>query len=97
LTGENISSEEALVVGLVNRVVPAGELLAQAHLLAGMITMKPRLAIQSALRAIRTGLDSPLAEGLAREAELFGELCESPDKKEGTAAFLEKRPAKFSE
>ena len=97
LTGETILSEEALALGLVNRVVPAGELLSQAHLLAGMITSKPRLAIQSALRAIRTGLDSPLAEGLARESELFGELCETPDKKEGTAAFLEKRPPKFAE
>ena len=71
------------------------DILPQAQVLAGMITSKGRLAIQSALRAIRTGLDSPLAEGLARETELFGSLCETPDKKEGTAAFLEKRPPKF--
>ena len=96
LTGETLTSEEALTLGLVNRVVPAGDLLPQARVLAGMITSKSRQAIQSALRAIRTGLDSPLAEGLARETELFGELCETPDKKEGTTAFLEKRPPKFS-
>jgi len=97
LTGESITSEEAIAIGLVNRVVPAGEVLAQAQILAGMITQKGGLAIQSALRAIRAGLDSPLAEGLARESELFGSLCETPDNKEGTAAFLEKRPPKFGD
>ncbi|HEY3196687.1 MAG TPA: enoyl-CoA hydratase-related protein [Nitrospirales bacterium] len=97
LTGETITSEEAIAIGLVNRVVPAGEVLAQAQILAGMITQKGRMAIQSALRAIRTGLDSPLAEGLAQESKLFGALCETVDKKEGTAAFLEKRPPKFAD
>jgi enoyl-CoA hydratase/carnithine racemase len=96
LTGETITSEEALTWGLVNRVVPPEEILLTAQKLAGMITAKGRLATQAALRAIRTGLDSPLAEGLAREAELFGELCETPDKKEGTRAFLEKRPPRFA-
>lgn len=96
LTGESITADEALTMGLVNRVMPAADLMVQAQRLAAMITAKGRLAIQSALRAIRTGLDSPLAEGLAREAELFGDLCETPDKKEGTTAFLEKRPPKFS-
>ena len=97
LTGESITSEEALAIGLVNHVVPIGEVLAQAQLLAGMITQKGHMAIQSALRAIRSGLDSPLAEGLAQESELFGSLCETADKKEGTAAFLEKRPPKFAD
>ncbi len=97
LTGETITAEEALTLGLVNRVVPAPEVQPKARKLAGMITAKGRLATQAALRAIRTGLDSPLAEGLAREAELFGELCETPDKKEGTTAFLEKRPPKFQD
>jgi enoyl-CoA hydratase/carnithine racemase len=96
LTGEAITSEEALTLGLVNRVVAPEELLPTAQKLAGTITAKGRLATQAALRAIRTGLDSPLAEGLSREAELFGELCETPDKKEGTTAFLEKRPPRFS-
>lgn len=96
LTGETITSEEALALGLVNQVVPAPEVLLKAQALAGMITAKGRLATQAALKAIRTSLDSPLAEGLAREAELFGELCATPDKKEGTTAFLEKRPPRFS-
>lgn len=97
LTGDTISSEEALVLGLVNRVVPAQELLKQAQGLANQVTTKSRLAIQAALRAIRTALDCPFAEGLARESELFGELCETADKREGTSAFLEKRQPKFSD
>lgn len=97
LTGENITSEEALTLGLVNRVVPVEEVLRQAYVLARMIAGKGQLAIQAALRAIRTGLDSPLAEGLARESELFGELCETADKKEGVTAFLEKRQPKFTD
>ncbi len=97
LTGETLTSEEALVLGLVNRVVPAGDVLAQAKAMAAMVTSKGRLATQAALRAIRTGLDSPLAEGLARESELFGELCETADKKEGTTAFLQKRPPAFTD
>lgn len=97
LTGEAITAEEALTLGLVNRVVPPGEVLQQAKAMAAMVTPKGRLATQAALRAIRTSLDSPLAEGLAREAELFGELCETADKKEGTTAFLEKRHPKFTD
>ena len=97
LTGEPLTAEEALALGLVNRVVPAQDLLMQARSLAEKVTAKGRLATQAALRAIRTGLDSPMAEGLAREAQLFGELCETADKKEGTAAFLEKRIPKFTD
>lgn len=96
LTGEPIPAEQALSMGLVNRVVPAQDLVKEAQSLAGSITTKGGVAIQSALRAIRSGLDSPLAEGLAREAELFGELCETSDKKEGIEAFLEKRAPHFT-
>jgi enoyl-CoA hydratase/carnithine racemase len=95
LTGNGLTAEEALKIGLVNRVVPAAELVSEATALAGMIVGHGRLATQAALRAIRAGLDSPLAEGLARESELFGELCETPDKKEGLHAFLGKRSPKF--
>lgn len=96
LTGESITSEEALALGLLNRLAPADQVLPQAMALARMVTTKGRLATQAALRAIRTGLDSPFAEGMAREAELFGELCETADKKEGITAFMEKRPPKFT-
>jgi len=96
LTGESISSDEALGLGLVNRTVPADRVLPEALDLARQVAMKGPSAIQAALRAIRTGLDSPLADGLSREADLFGSLCETPDKQEGTTAFLEKRPPRFS-
>ena len=96
LTGEPITAEQALTLRLVNRVVPSDQVVSEAQVLATMITSKGRLATRAALRAIRTGLDSPFAEGLAHESELFGELCETVDKQEGIAAFLEKRPPKFS-
>ncbi len=95
LTGEAIPAERALDLGLVNRVVPATDVVKEATAVAAKIALKGRHAVQAALRAIRTGLDSPMAEGLAREAELFGALCETADKKEGVQAFLEKRPPKF--
>lgn len=97
LTGDSLTAEEALNIGLVNRVVPAADLLSEANALASMIVAHGRLATQAALRAIRVGLDGPLAEGLARESELFGRLCETPDKKEGVQAFLEKRAPKFQD
>lgn len=95
LTGETIAAEAALTVGLVNRVVAGTELMNEVRAVAGIIAGRGRTAIQAALRAIRVGLDSPLAEGLAREAELFGQLFETQDKKEGIQAFFEKRPPKF--
>ncbi len=97
LTGATITAEDAITIGLVNRVVPAEALMNEAQALATTIVAQGRIATQAALRAIRVGLDSPLAEGLAREAELFGHLFETPDKKEGVQAFLEKRPPKFGE
>jgi enoyl-CoA hydratase/carnithine racemase len=97
LTGEAITAEQALNLGLVNRVVPATEVVKEATAVAAKVAAKGRRAVQAALRAIRTGLDSPMAEGLAREAELFGALCETADKKEGVQAFLEKRPPKFGD
>lgn len=97
LTGDRITAEEALAIGLVNRVVPATDVLKDAEMLAGTIAARGRLATQAALRAIRVGLDSPISEGLAREAELFGDLCETRDKKEGIQAFLDKRPPRFAD
>ena len=96
LTGESISAAEALKIGLVSRVFPAEQVLAEAEALAGLITSHGTAAVQAVLHAMRGGLDIPLAEGLVREAELFGQLCISPDKQEATQAFLEKRPAKLA-
>ena len=97
LTGESLSAEEALQVGLVSRVVPPHELMAQAESIAALIMMRGKTAVGAALHAIRGGLDIPLSEGLAREAELFGRLCVTPDKQEAVQAFLGKRQPKFAD
>lgn len=96
LTGESLSSDEALRIGLVSRVVPPHELLAQAEAIAALIMAQGQTAVEAALHAVRGGLDIPLSEGLAREAELFGRLCVTTDKREAVQAFLEKRRTKLT-
>ncbi len=98
LTGDSLSAEEALNIGLVSRVVPSHEeFLPHVEELAARITAHSAAAVASALQALRGGADIPLSEGLAREAELFGRLCATPEKKEAVQAFLEKRHTKHVE
>lgn len=97
LTGESVSADEALKIGLVSRVFPVSQVLTETEALAGLIASRGTTAVQAALHAIRGGLDIPLAEGLAREAELFGHLCVSQDKQEAAQAFLEKRQPRLTE
>jgi enoyl-CoA hydratase len=95
LTGEMISAEEALRVGLVNRVVDSGELLVTAEAIAKKIIANAPLAVKYALEAVEHGMEMPQEEGLYLEATLFGLCCATQDMREGTRAFLEKRPPKF--
>ena len=95
LTGEEISADEALRLGLVNRVVAPAELLAEAEALGQKIAGLAPLAIRACLEAVTRGLSLPLEEGLALERELFSRLFESEDVREGTRAFLEKRAPVF--
>ena len=95
LSGEQISAEEAVRIGLVNRVVPAADLLKTAEELARKIAANAPLAIRFALEAVNHGLEMTLPEGLYLEATLFSLCCTTEDMKEGTRAFLEKRPARF--
>jgi len=95
LTGEMITAEEALRVGLVNRVVEPGELLATAEAIAKKIIANAPLAVKYALEAVERGMEMPQEEGLYLEATLFGLCCATQDMREGTRAFLEKRPPKF--
>jgi enoyl-CoA hydratase/carnithine racemase len=97
LTGDMIDAAEALRLGLVNSVVPADQLEETVRALAEKIATKGMPAIKAALRAIGGGLDASLADGLALEAKIFGELCETADKTEGIRAFLEKRKANFQD
>ncbi len=95
LTGEMINAQEAYRIGLVNEVVPAGELIPHAEAIAAKIIANAPLAIQYCIEAVNHGYDLTLAEGLFLEATLFGVCCATEDKNEGTQAFLEKRPAQF--
>jgi enoyl-CoA hydratase len=95
LAGEMISAQEAHRIGLVNEVVAAAELIPRAEAIAAKIIANAPLAVQYAMEAINKGMDMTLAEGQFLEASLFGVCCATEDKKEGTAAFLEKRAAQF--
>jgi enoyl-CoA hydratase len=96
LTGEMIDAHEALRIGLVQKVVPLDGLLAEAQRIAGLIAAKAPLAVAAAKRAIVEGASMPLADGLALEALLFGQVVMTDDFREGSQAFLDKRKAKFS-
>ena len=91
LTGGTIDAPEALRIGLVNEVVPAGELIARAEAILREIAANAPLAIRYTLQAANA--HGP--EGYALEASYFGLLAGSEDKQEGTSAFLEKRAPRF--
>ncbi len=95
LTGEMINAQEAYRIGLVNEVTSAAELIPRAEAIAQKIIANAPLAVQYSLEAINKGLEMTLPEALYLEAVLFSVACSSEDKKEGTTAFLEKRPAQF--
>ena len=91
LTGEMIGAAEALRIGLVDEVVPANRLMERCEELAKtMVSMAP-LAIAGCMEAVRWGSELGLAAATDVEAEIFGRLCGTADKAEGTKAFLEKR------
>ncbi len=96
LTGEQIGAQEAYRIGLVNEVLPADKLIPRAEEIANKIIAMAPLAIQYCLEAVHHGYDLPLSEGLYLEATLFAVCCATQDKKEGTTAFLEKRPPNFT-
>ena len=95
LTAAVIDAAEALRLGLVGEVIPAAELMSHTQRLAETIASLAPKAIQGILEAVRRGQDLPLQSGLEIEAELFGALCGTEDKREGLTAFLEKRPASW--
>jgi enoyl-CoA hydratase len=95
LTGEMITAEEAQRVGLVNRIYELAELLPAAEAMAKKIIANAPLAVKYTMEAIERGIEMPQEEGLFLEATLFGLSCATEDMREGTKAFLEKRPAQF--
>jgi enoyl-CoA hydratase len=95
LTGDQIAAPEALRLGLVNRVVPAAELMTEAKKLAAALAAKAPIAIRYILEAVNKGLEMPFAQAQIFEATLFGLVASTDDMREGTAAFLEKRKPAF--
>ena len=96
LTGRLVKADEALRIGLVNRVVPAVGLIAEARALAAELAAKPPVSLRFIIEAVNRGMDLSLREGSRIEASLFGLVAATDDMHEGTAAFLEKRPAQFT-
>ena len=96
LTGAMIDADEAHRIGLVNRVVPQEKLMEEATGLVRTILAQGPLATRLILETVDRVLDLGIDEGLALEAEHFGECCASEDKREGTRAFLEKRAPRFT-
>jgi enoyl-CoA hydratase len=95
LTGEMISADEALRIGLVNHVYEPAELLPAAEALAKKIIANAPLSVKFTMEAIERGSEMPLPEGLYLETALFGLCAATEDMREGTRAFLEKRAAQF--
>jgi enoyl-CoA hydratase len=95
LTGDMIDAQEALRIGLVEKVVPQGELLSEAKALAAKLAAKPPLTLSACKEAINLGLEVDLVRGLSIESLEFGVLCTTEDYQEGTTAFLEKRKPVF--
>lgn len=96
-TGRQVAADEALDLGLVERVMPAGDVLATARKDALAFARGPRLALAAAKAAIQAAVMTPGPAGLAREGELFSALFGTPDQREGMRAFLEKREPRFRE
>lgn len=95
LTGRQVDAAEAREIGLVSAVVPPGELAAAARATAGQILARGPLAVRLATLVVRTGMDADQRTGQVVERLAQALLYTTADKQEGTAAFLEKRPAAF--
>ena len=96
LRGHQIDAAEAYRIGLVDRVVPAAEVVSTARALARELASKAPLAVRAILEAVHKGLQMPFAEAQTHEATLFALLAASDDMREGTRAFLEKRAPAFT-
>ncbi|MHA1567880.1 MAG: enoyl-CoA hydratase-related protein [Alphaproteobacteria bacterium] len=97
ITGDMIDAQEALRIGLVNKVVEPEQLLETAKATAKKIAGYGQVAVKAALDCINKGLDVDLADALFIERQAFAILCSTKDQREGMKAFLEKRPAEFKD
>ena len=95
LSAEHVNAQDALRMGLVSRVVPQDQLMAEAEKLMKTIVAKGPVALALTIEAVDRGLETTLEEGMRIEADAFGLVASTSDMKEGLTAFLEKRAAKF--
>ena len=95
LSGAMIDAQEAYRIGLVNEVVPKAELIARAEAVLNQIGANAPLSVRYALEAVNKGMETGLAEGLVLESTFVAICTSTEDKKEGTSAFLQKRPPQF--
>jgi len=96
MTGRVITAQEAFAMGLVTRVFPTESLMEETLKIATAIAEKGPVALRAIKHVIDNGFDVDLKNGCALEADAFSICFASPDQKEGTSAFLEKRPPKFT-
>jgi enoyl-CoA hydratase len=97
LTGRMMDAAEAERAGLVSRIVPAADLVAEALKTAEKIAAKSQIAVKAAKESVNRALETTLREGLLFERRLFNALFATEDQTEGMAAFVEKRPASFKD
>ncbi len=95
LSGEMVDAQEAHRIGLVNKVVPQDKLLAESEALLRKMLANGPVSLRFTLDAVNSGLEMAFDDAQRHEATLFGLICTTEDMKEGTKAFLEKRPAQF--
>jgi len=95
LSGAMIDAQEAYRIGLVNEVVPNAELIGRAEAILNQISANAPLSVRYALKAVNKGMETSLAEGLVLESTFVAICTSTEDKKEGTSAFLQKRPPQF--
>ena len=96
LTGRQITADEAMRIGLVNRVVPAADLMSESKAMAQALATKAPVAVRYILESVHRGFEAPFGVAQSTEAALFGLVASTDDMREGTAAFLEKRKARFT-
>jgi len=94
-TADRVGAADAEKIGLVNKVVPADQLMTAAEEMARKMASRGPVAVRCAIEAVMSGSEMPFEEGQFLEATLFGLLCATEDMKEGMTAFLEKRTANF--
>jgi enoyl-CoA hydratase/carnithine racemase len=95
LTGRRIDAHEALAMGIVNRLAPAGEWLDQAMELAAVVARRPPIAVKLGKQAVLAAEEMPLGAGLAHERKLYELAMATEDRVEGMTAFIEKRKPEF--